>query len=50
MRLTKREPYRELGAAALDERRREQLVHTMQRRLERLGHCVHLEPAAPAVA
>lgn len=48
--LTRRQPYRELGAADLDARRREQLVHRMQHRLERLGYTVHLEPVVPAVA
>jgi transposase len=50
MLLTKRQPYREVSATDLDERRREHLVHRMQRRLERLGYAVHLEPVAPAVA
>jgi hypothetical protein len=39
-----------MSATDLDERRREHLVHRLQRRLERLGYAVHLEPVAPAVA
>jgi transposase len=42
--LRKREPYRERGAAALDERRKDQVLHRLQRRFEQLGYKVHLEP------
>jgi len=42
--LRKRECYQERGAAAVDERRKDQLVHRMQRRFEQLGYKVHLEP------
>ncbi len=42
--LRKREPYQERGAAALDERRKDQVLHRMQRRFEQLGYKVHLEP------
>lgn len=42
--LRKREVYRERGAAAVDERRKDQIVHRMQRRFEQLGYKVHLEP------
>jgi transposase len=42
--LRKREPYQERGAAALDERHKDQVMHRMQRRFEQLGYKVHLEP------
>ncbi len=42
--LRKREVYQERGAAAVDERRKDQIVHRMQRRFEQLGYKVHLEP------
>jgi transposase len=42
--LRKREPYQERGAGALDERRKDQVLHRMQRRFEQLGYKVHLEP------
>ncbi len=42
--LRKREPYQERGAAALDERRKDQVLHRMQRRFAQLGYKVHLEP------
>ena len=48
--LHKREPYRERGAAALDERRKDQVVHRLQRRFEQLGYKVHLEPITAMVA
>jgi hypothetical protein len=48
--LRKREPYRERGAAALDERRKDQVLHRLQRRFEQLGYKVHLEPIMPLAA
>ena len=48
--LRKREPYRERGAAALDERRKDQVVHRLQRRFEQLGYKVHLEPLSAVAA
>ncbi len=48
--LQKREPYRERGAAALDERRKDQVLHRMQRRFEQLGYKVHLEPITSMAA
>ena len=48
--LRKREPYQERGAAAVDERRKDQLVHRMQRRFEQLGYKVHLEPITSLAA
>ena len=48
--LRKREPYRERGAGALDERRKDQVVHRLQRRFEQLGYKVHLEPITAMAA
>jgi transposase len=48
--LRKREPYQERGAAAVDARRKDQLVHRMQRRFEQLGYKVHLEPLTSVAA
>jgi transposase len=48
--LRKREPYQERGAAAVDERRKDQILHRMQRRFEQLGYKVHLEPITSMVA
>jgi transposase len=48
--LRKREPYRERGAAALDERRKDQVVHRLQRRFEQLGYKVQLEPLSAVAA
>ena len=42
--LRKREPYRELGATYLDERRKDHLLNRMQHRIEQLGYRVSLEP------
>ncbi len=42
--LRKREPYREVGAAYVDERRKDQLLNRMRSRIEQLGYRVHLEP------
>ena len=48
--LQKREPYRERGEAALDERRKDQVLHRLQRRFEQLGYKVHLEPITSMAA
>ena len=48
--LRKREPYQERGAPALDERRKDQVLHRMQRRFEQLGYKVHLEPITSLAA
>ena len=48
--LRKREPYHERGAAALDERHKDRVLHRMQRRFEQLGYKVHLEPIMPLAA
>ena len=48
--LRKREPYRERGAAAVDERRKDHVIHRMQRRFEQLGDKVHLEPITSMAA
>ena len=42
--------YQEHGAAALDERQKERIVHRLERRIARLGYKVHLEPVTPAAA
>jgi transposase len=42
--LLKHEPYREVGVAERDERRKYQLVHRMQQRIERLGYAVTIAP------
>lgn len=42
--LTRREPYRELGAQYFDEHQREQVQRRLVHRLERLGFAVTLEP------
>lgn len=47
--LRKREPYRERGAAE-DERRKDYILHRMQRRFEQLGYKVHLEPITSMAA
>ena len=47
--LRKREPYQERGAACVDERRKDRILHQMQRRCEQLGYRVQFEPI-PAVA
>jgi transposase len=49
-RLSRQEPYRELGAHYVDERRRQFTVDRLTRRIEHLGYRVPLEPvAAPTV-
>ena len=44
------EEYQERGAAALDERQKDRLLEQMQRRIERLGYKVSLEPITAAAA
>jgi transposase len=48
--LRKRECYEERGAAALDERHKDRILHRMQHRVEQLGYKVHLEPIRPLAA
>ena len=48
--LRKRESYQERGAGAMDERRKDRILHRMQRRCEQLGYKVHLEPIAAMAA
>ena len=48
--LRKREVYQERGAAALDERHKDRVLHRMQRRFEQLGYKVHLEPITSMAA
>jgi transposase len=40
--------YQERGAAALDERQKERIVHRLERRIAQLGYKVHLEPVTAA--
>jgi len=47
-RLSRHEPYRELGVHDFDGRRSEHLVDQLIRRIERLGYRVTLEPVAAA--
>ena len=47
-RLSRNEPYRELGAHDVDEHRREHVVDRLTRRLEHLGYRVSLEPVPAA--
>ena len=42
--------YQERGAAALDQRQKERLVHRLERRISQLGYKVNLEPLAAAAA
>lgn len=42
--IRKRERYCEPGSSALDERRKDHLLHRMRHRIEQLGYQVHLEP------
>ena len=44
--LTRREPYRELGATHFDDRDRQRVEQRLVRRLQRLGYTVTLEPIA----
>lgn len=48
--LRKREPYQERGANAMDERRTDQILHRMQRRIAHLGYTLHLEPLTTMAA
>jgi transposase len=48
--LSKRECYREPDVSAREARQTEQLVAQMQRRIERLGYTVHIEPPASVAA
>jgi transposase len=49
-RLSRQEPYHELGAYSVGERRRQFIVDRLTQRIEHLGYRVHLEPVAvPAV-
>jgi transposase len=48
--LLEHSPYREPGAAPVDEHRKAQLLNRMVHRIEHLGYTVRLEPAAPAAA
>jgi transposase len=42
--------YQERGAAVLDERQKDRLVHRLERRIAQLGYTVHLEPITAAAA
>jgi transposase len=46
--LIRDEPYRELGAHDVDDRRQAHLVDQLTRRIERLGYRVILEPVTAA--
>jgi transposase len=46
--LSRREPYRELGANYFDNRRQAHVVDQLTRRIERLGYRVTIEPVAAA--
>jgi transposase len=46
--LSRHEPYRELGANYVDNRRQAYVVDQLTRRIERLGYRVTLEPVAAA--
>ncbi len=46
----KREAYQERGAAVLDQRHKDRVLHRMQRRFEQLGYKVHLEPITSMAA
>jgi transposase len=48
--LARRVPYRELGAAYLDQNQQVQIAANLKRRLERLGYTVTLEPRPTAAA
>jgi hypothetical protein len=47
---SRNEPYQELGATYLDERRRHYTVDRLAARIEHLGYRVHLEPLPTAAA
>jgi hypothetical protein len=42
--------YQERGAAALDERQKDRIVHRLERRIAQLGYKVHLEPVTATAA
>ena len=42
--------YQERGAAALDERQKDRIVHRLEHRIAQLGYKVHLEPITAAAA
>ena len=42
--------YQERGAAALDERQKDRIVHRLERRITQLGYNVHLEPITAVAA
>jgi transposase len=42
--------YQERGAAALDERQKDRIVHRLERRIAQLGYKVHLEPVTAVAA
>ncbi len=44
------EVYQERGAAALDERQKDRIVHRLERRIAQLGYKVHLEPVTAVAA
>jgi len=44
------EVYHERGAAALDERQKDRIVHRLERRIAQLGYNVHLEPITAAAS
>ena len=48
--LSRNEPYRELGANYVDERRRHYTVDQLTSRIEHLGYRVPLEPLPTAAA
>jgi hypothetical protein len=47
-RLSRNEPYRQLGANYFDEHRRHQLVDRLARRIERLGYQINLQSVTAA--
>ena len=47
-RLSRHEPYRELGANYFDAHRRDHLIDRLTRRMQHLGYRVQLEPARTA--
>lgn len=42
--------YQERGAAALDQRQRDRIVHRLERRIAQLGYTVHREPVTAAAS
>ena len=48
--LKRGEVYQERGAAALDERQKDRIVHRLERRIAQLGYKVHLEPIVVAAS